>query len=183
MGNFKLFLSFFCSFFILVASAENVNTDFESMITARIMNLEKENSELKNELKAMKSSGQSKQGYGTKYSFDCYLNDGYHYPTEDGVINFDGCSVDLSTQDPMSGRFVVPEPGIWRFTFSSVISGTNDYALVYLKVDGQYAASSQIDPDSQGEDISRFPIHINSLLNLTLTKLSQLNFTPLTMHI
>ena len=142
------------------------------------MNLEKENSELKNELKAIKSSGQREQAYGTKYSFDCHLNDGIHYPTKDGVIIFDGCSVDLTTQDPRTGRFVVPEPGIWRFTFSSVISGRNHYALVFLKVDGQHVASSQIDPivDKPGEYISRFPIHINSLLNLDINQVVKIQF-------
>ena len=80
-----------------MTSAKNENTDFESMITARIMNLEQENSELKNELKAtkveidmMKSASQSEQKYGTKNSFDCHLNDGNY--TEQGVIRFDGCS-------------------------------------------------------------------------------------------
>ena len=55
-------------------------------------------------------------------------------------------AVDLTTGDPWSGTFVVPQSGRWRFTFNPRVgldsSGNAHYSL---KVDGVTAARSRID--------------------------------------
>merc|ERR1712110_1284772 len=62
----------------------------------------------------------------TPYMFDCYIT--RENTTNDGPpVNFDGCGVDTTTVDPWKGTFVVPAPGVWRFTFHA--------GLVYIPFD------------------------------------------------
>ena len=57
--------------------------------------------------------------------------------------------VDLTTFDPWKGTFVVPEPGLWRFTFSArVYTPNGGAAQVVLYVDGSSAAGSYVNPGS-----------------------------------
>ena len=75
-------------------------------------------------------------------------------------------AVDLTTLDPWKGTFVVPEPGLWRFTFSALvyIPTAGAAGLVQLNVDGSPAASAYIYPygDTHGE----FMISLNTLQQL-----------------
>ena len=61
----------------------------------------------------------------------------------------------------------MPEPGIWRFTFQSLVccpGDVNSKAYVNILVDGQYAASAGANPPDG--TVSNFAIAINSLLRL-----------------
>ena len=82
----------------MASTTEIDHSDFEARITARIMNLEQENSQLKNEMARMKSVVDTERRYGTKNSFSCYLKHDVH---ENGLIIFDGCP---GTNDKCSDR-------------------------------------------------------------------------------
>merc|ERR1719264_967992 len=107
----------------------------------------------------------------TKYAdeaplmFDCYLTETL---TTSGPIKFNGCSVDLTTQDPWSGNFTVPKSGLWRFTFTATVFAdsyvTDSYTYVYLNVDGERVASSLSNPE--GDAYGQFDLSINSIQNL-----------------
>ena len=64
--------------------------------------------------------------------------------------NYISISVDLTTGDPWSGTFVVPQSGWWRFTFNPTVylySTGNSQLQSYLKVDGVTAAAARIEGD------------------------------------
>merc|ERR1712079_234795 len=50
-------------------------------------------------------------------AFDCFRES---VLSDNGVMPFDGCDIDLTTVDPWKGSFVAPGPGLWRFTFQGV---------------------------------------------------------------
>ena len=74
-------------------------------------------------------------------------------------------SVDLTTGNPWSGTFVVPQSGWWRFTFNPTVSlstsGNRD-VYITLKVDGVAAATSTILPTDSGTS-GFFPMAINTI--------------------
>ena len=83
----------------------------------------------------------------TREIFDCYLTNNWD---TDGIITFDGCSVDTTIGDPWMGSFTVVEPGIYRLTFTG--RGVHPYYIdidevpngyVYMKVDGEVVALAQ----------------------------------------
>ena len=86
-------------------------------------------------------------------------------------------SVDLTTQDPWTGSFMVPETGLWRFTFMALgyAYDPSGYVFVTIRVDGSYAASSYFNPD--GGASGWFPMSINTLQQLEAGQIVTIDWT------
>ena len=81
-------------------------------------------------------------------------------------------TVELTTQDPWTGRFVIPIDGVWRFTFFAGnvhFPNDGDNLVVYLKVDGSTVASSYTSPHNDGSGSGSYlTMTINSLQSVTV---------------
>merc|ERR1712010_54836 len=97
--------------------------------------------------------------------FDCYLSDDW---STDGIIQFNGCDVDLTTGDPWKGSFSIPTAGLWRFSFNAgdVYFPPSGFGIIYLKVDGTTVARLQTNPTDDGSDTSEFTMSLNTVQNL-----------------
>ena len=86
-------------------------------------------------------------------------------------------SVDLTTQDPWTGSFMVPKTGLWRFTSmaTAYADDPSGYGYVRIRVDGSYAAISYLNPD--GGATGRFPISINTLQQLEAGQIVTIEWT------
>ena len=112
---------------------------------------------LKSEIKGLKTELQSPDA---PLTFDCYMSNDW---STDGIIRFDGCVADITTQDPWTGSFAIPTDGLWRFTFNAGRASFPDGAFggIYLKVDGNTVAKSYTDPTSGG--VSLFTMSLNTV--------------------
>ena len=80
------------------------------------------------------------------FAFDCYRTSGL---STEGIITFNGCSVDTTTSDPWTGIFTVQNPGIYRLTFMGRVylpygnnggyTGEGD-----ILIDGDIVASARV---------------------------------------
>ena len=163
-------------------------------LSDRIAQLEKQNSQQQrmnlelvaknSELETLLSKMSSKLDSGTSLAFDCHLTGDY---ATNGPIKFSGCAgnqlcltpfpllfvktsflpaVDTTTQDPWMGKFVVPETGLWRFTFAatSQFDDTNTgHTYVSLNIDGTAAATTGVDPNPIGDTYGLFTMSLNSM--------------------
>lgn len=129
------------------------------------MQLEQKNLEL--EVKNSKLETKvSKLESGTSLAFDCYLTEDW---STDGIITFNGCAVDLTTLAPWTGDLTVTEPGLWRFTFTALVTTPpGGYGYVDLKVDGQTVSRAYVDPglEATEETSGWYPMSLNTLQQL-----------------
>ena len=79
--------------------------------------------------------------------FDCSLIQDW---STNGIITFEGCSVDTTTGDPLTGSFTVGKPGFYRLTFTGQMrhpafpNGDVDATgYVFIKVDGDTVATAE----------------------------------------
>ena len=106
-------------------------------IFARMAELETKNKQLEKRLAEVDP---------TREIFDCYRTENLD---TDGIITFNGCSVDTTTGDPWTGSFTISEPGIYRLTFTGrgihpTTTGDDvPYGYVFMKVDGEVVADAQ----------------------------------------
>ena len=112
-------ITILCCFIALAESlAQNdtpgVARDFE-WLKAKVQQLENKEQELEGEnqvLMDMLRMMQSKQDAAAGVEvFDCFRSDNW---AQEGLITYDGCSVDTTAGNPASGNFVVGEQGIYR---------------------------------------------------------------------
>ena len=83
----------------------------------------------------------SKEKDTTDQIFDCSTK----LQILDGIIAFDGCSVDTTAGAPVTGTFTVQDPGIYRFTFIGrvyLLSYAPANGRVLLRVDGEAVATA-----------------------------------------
>ena len=108
-----------CCFTALAQSSTPNDTpgdarDFE-WLKARVQQLENKEQELEGEnqvLMDMLRMMQSKQDAAAGVEvFDCFRSESW---AQEGLITYDGCSVDTTAGNPASGNFVVGEQGIYR---------------------------------------------------------------------
>ena len=117
---------------------EGLNTNFLEL-RARMSELEEKSNELEKRMAEVDP---------TREIFDCYLTDIWK---TNGIITFDGCSVDMTNGDPRRGSFVVVEPGVYRLTFTGyTYYPSSRWGSVYMKVDGEVVAAAKHDV---GEDL------------------------------
>ena len=149
---------------------------------ARVAGIEKKNVQLeeKNYQLELKNTELEKKVMSksdlTDEIFDCYRTDDW---STEGVITFNGCSVDTTTGAPWNGTFVVREPGIYRLTFMGQIGHSNGAFTtsgdVYLRVDGVIVASAR---QSQYNDYtySATMLSINTLQTLDVGQVVTIEF-------
>jgi len=118
---------------------------------------------LKNKIKGLKTEMQSMD---SPTVFDCYLSEIWD---TDGIIQFNGCDVDLTTGDPWKGSFTIPTEGLWHFSFNAGYvyfpSADDPYGYIYLKVDGTIVANSFTNPTDDGT-ASWFTMSLNTVQDL-----------------
>ena len=138
--NFLVILTVSCM--IVAATAKSHDSALEMKVealNARLANLETRNNELEERLAEVDP---------TMEAFDCYLDDLWN---TDGIITFNGCSVDTTTGDPVTGSFTVVKPGVYRLTFTGhTYYPSSRWGSVYMKVDGKVVAAAKHDV---GEDL------------------------------
>jgi len=157
--NFLVILTVSCM--IVAATAKSHDSALEMKVealNARLANLETRNNQLEERLaetdstRARMSELEEKNNElekrmaevdPTREIFDCYLTDIWK---TNGIITFDGCSVDMTNGDPRGGLFVVVEPGVYRLTFTGhTYYPSSRWASVYMKVDGEVVAAAEHD--------------------------------------
>lgn len=158
--DIKTVLIFVCA--LNVAIAHDQAAEFESLRTD-VDFLKTIISDLRHKIAKMEGERDS-----TAQFFDCYRTANL---SANGIISFNGCSVDTTTGDPWSGTFIVQEPGIYRFTFEGLVSHTATglpggtpaihSGHVYLLVDGLRVASALV-----REDVSVVPKVVLSSLSI-----------------
>merc|ERR1712117_200044 len=123
--------------------------------------MEAEISGLRSEIKGLKTELQTMD---SPTVFDCYLSDDWN---TNGIIQFNGCDVDLTTEDPWKGSFSIPTDGLWRFAFNAgwVIFPSNSYIYIDLKVDGTRVATSYTYSNNDGS-ASYFTMSLNTVQDL-----------------
>ena len=96
-----------------------------------------------------------------KETFDCYRTSDW---ATEGVISFNGCSVDTTTGDPWTGAFTIREPGIYRFTFTGQLYyyAATGGGYVFIKVDGVSVAAGKI----YGHTSDVFMLSLNTVQQL-----------------
>ena len=121
---------------IMIARAESDNSEFEAKMIA-----------LENKLESMEKKLSALEGERTYEAFDCYRIGNWDV---NATITFDSCSVDMTTQDPWTGNFMVPTAGLWRFTAmaTAYVIDPAGYGYIRIKVDGITAAISYANPDN-----------------------------------
>ena len=77
-------------------------------------------------------------------------------------------AVDMTTQDPWTGNFMVPTAGLWRFTAiaTAYVTDPAGYGFIKLKVDGISAAISYANPDNSVGWTGLVPLSINTIQQL-----------------
>ena len=144
MGSFRLLLAVVFSNALVMGTKVDYS-ELEDMIVALrsdmvklkgvVKSKETEIMELKTELLSSDSL----------VAFDCYLTEDWNI---NGIIQFNGCSVDTSFEDPWKGSFSVPNEGLWQFTMTAgeVYFPDGGTGNIYLKVDGIIVATSYTNP-------------------------------------
>ena len=175
MGTFKLILTVVCSTALVMGNKVDYSK-LEDMIVALrsdIVKLKEDAKSKETEIMELKTELMSSDSL---IAFDCYLTEDWNI---NGIIQFNGCSVDTTIEDPWKGSFSVPSEGLWQFTMTAgevyfPDSGTGN---IYLKVDGIIVATSYTNPtDGSGmvkKDGKRFSSCI--LLQVQISKLSERN--------
>ena len=97
--------------------------------------------------------------------FDCFRTEDW---TTDGIITFNGCTVDTTTSHPWKGTFTVQDSGIYRFTFEGLvfipIGSFRSFGSVNLLVDGNPVAAGYVEENMDGIDNERyFMVSVNTL--------------------
>merc|ERR1712117_678653 len=158
MASTKITLALACISSLVMwtdVKASTIEERFEAM-EAEISGLKSKISGLETELQSMDSPT----------VFDCYLSD---YWDTNGIIQFNGCDVDLTTEDPWKGSFSIPTDGLWRFSFNAgdvyFPSADDPYGYIYLKVDGTIVANSFTNPTDDGT-ASWFTMSLNTVQDL-----------------
>ena len=102
------------------------------------------------------------------YTFDCYRTDSWY---DDGIITFNGCSVDTTTSDPWRGNFTVQDSGIYQFTFEGAVAflpgSDRPFGFVALHVDDEAVASGYVVEKSESSgDVRIFMVSIDTFQEL-----------------
>ena len=179
---FLVFLAFSVILAVNATSSEGTEVDYVGakldMLIANIMELQARVAavEEKNHHLEMKNTELEKKVSESDFTteiFDCYRTEDW---STEGVITFNGCSVDTTTGDPWTGSFTIVEPGLYRFTFTGrgVHPFSTDllatYGYVYIKVDGEVVATAT------AENYYSWPLpdRFNSVFTLSLNTIQEL---------
>ena len=97
--------------------------------------------------------------------FDCYRTGDW---TTDGIITFNGCSVDTTTSKPWKGNFTIEHSGIYRFTFEGLVGipdvTSDPIGFVKLLIDDTVVASGYMRDENGNSYVTRyFMVSLNTL--------------------
>ena len=111
-----------------MAASGSAEVQVNAGLEAKVDKLSVQNSQLQNQVSDLErkvsllEAGNSDLKKEVNYVFDCFLTEPWDTV---GVITFNDCTFDSTGADPMSGSFVIPQAGVWRFTFTAgdVVNG------------------------------------------------------------
>jgi len=155
MKHIKFVITLLCPM-IMVALAESDHSEFEAEVMVELGKLAQKNLELEKELESMVKKFNmelEKELKTTKVELESIEE------------KLSAMQIDLTTKDPWTGSFMVPETGLWRFTFMAAgyaYDASGGYGNVYLKVDGSTAAATYF----RVEQPDWYPMSINTLQQL-----------------
>ena len=150
------------TFVIAAEGHESPNLEEEVMQLKAMM---QEQHELVKELQLRITKKENEQKSNGQ-AFDCYRTEDW---TTEGIITFNGCSVDTTTIDPWKGTFTIQDAGLYRFTFEGLVllpsDSVNPYGLVQLYVDDKVVASGYVEENTDDINLNNrdFMISIDTL--------------------